>query len=57
MTATAKQDQQAHFRGKARPGRRVPVTYQARGTGETLASMTCTIGVGGAVWLRLLLAG
>ncbi len=50
MPETKKQEKRRHFRGKARPGRRVDVTYAvaADDDAEPIAAVTANIGVGGA---------
>jgi len=50
MPETEKQEKRRHFRGKARPGRRVDVSYvpEEEKEGEPIAAVTANIGVGGA---------
>lgn len=50
MPKTKKQEKRSHFRGKARPGRRVDVRYrpEAGPDAAPTAAVTANIGVGGA---------
>ncbi len=47
MTSARKSEKRNHYRGKARPGRRVDLTFQTPG-GEPTRAVTRNIGVGGA---------
>ncbi len=43
-----KKRQRTHFRGKPRPGRRVPLCYRADSNSKSVESVTRNIGTGGA---------
>jgi Tfp pilus assembly protein PilZ len=50
MSESDKRERRTHFRGKARPGRRVELAYRATGDddSEPVRAFTRNIGVGGA---------
>ena len=48
MTDSDKRERRAHFRGKARPGRRVDLEYRTGGDSAPVRAHTRNIGVGGA---------
>ena len=50
MSESNKRERRAHFRGKARPGRRVEIEYRRKDTDEAplIQAFTRNIGVGGA---------
>jgi uncharacterized protein (TIGR02266 family) len=47
MAESQKSEKRTHFRGKARPGRRIDLTYRTA-DGELYSAVTRNIGVGGA---------
>ena len=48
MPKTKKHEKRRHFRGRARPGRRVNVRYRIGDEGEFVEAVTGNIGAGGA---------
>jgi len=48
MDQADKRERRSHFRGAARPGKAVELTYRVDGGGEPVTTSTRNIGVGGA---------